>query len=126
MPELLEFQAVIESHPVVVAVMVIGVALAAAAITRWVDQSALDTAHERSAAYEDEVNRLNDARADLLARLEERGSELRRTKADLARREGWSRSDSERSRASAPHTADPTEEASIGTGQRFRDPLRPR
>jgi hypothetical protein len=125
MPDLLEFQEVIESYPVVVAVLGIGVALAAASITRWVDQSSLDSAHERLAAYEDEVSRLNEARADLLARLEERGDELRRTRAELSRREGGARPETAGTRAGAPGVGGPTEEATIAPRQRSRDPLRP-
>jgi hypothetical protein len=124
MPDLLEFQEVIESYPIVLAVLGIGVALAAALITRGVDQSSLDSAHERLAAYEDEVSRLNEARADLLARLEERGDELRRAKAELTRREGGARPETGIPRATAPGGVGPTEEASFVSGQRSRDPLR--
>jgi len=122
MPDLLEFQEVIQSYPVVLAILGIGVALAAALITRGVDQSSLDSAHERLAAYEDEVDRLNEARAELLARLEERGDELRRARAEVSRREGGARSDYERLRAPA---SEPTEEASVVSVQRSRDPVRP-
>jgi uncharacterized membrane protein (DUF106 family) len=87
MPELVEFREVIESYPVVVAIIGIGVALLAALVTRWVDQSSLDTVQERLSAYQDEVRQLNETRAELLARLEERGDELRRAKAQLPRRD---------------------------------------
>ena len=85
MPELSEFQEVIESYPVVVGILGIGVALVAALITRWVDRSSLDEAEEQLVSYKDEVRRLNEARAELLFRLEERGDDLRRLKADMAR-----------------------------------------
>jgi hypothetical protein len=127
MPELVDFQEVIQSYPVVVAILGIAAALAAALITRGVDQSTLDSVHERLATYEDEVNRLNEARADLLARLEERGDELRRARAELARREGGARSEAGRPRASAlqaPESPEP-EEASVVPGPHSRDPLRP-
>jgi uncharacterized membrane protein (DUF106 family) len=87
MPELLEFQEVILRYPVIVGVICIAVALFTAVVTRWVDRSALDAAHERLAAYEDEVRRLNEAKVDLLMRLEERGDELRRMRSDLERLE---------------------------------------
>jgi hypothetical protein len=124
MPELVDFQEVIRSYPVVVAIIGIAAALAAALITRGVDQSTLDSVHERLATYEDEVNRLNETRAELLARLEERGDELRRARADLARREGPVRSETGRPRASASEAPDSPEEASV-SGTRSRDPLRP-
>jgi hypothetical protein len=125
MPDLLEFQEVIRTYPAVVAILGIGVALVAAWITRRVDQSSLDAAHERLGAYEDEVSRLNEARADLLARLEERGDELRRAKAELARREGITRSDTRGKWGSATESSEPSEEAPIVPGQRWRSPLRP-
>jgi uncharacterized membrane protein (DUF106 family) len=99
MPELVEFREVIESYPVAVAVMGMGVALLAAIVTRWVDQSSLDTVQERLAAYQDEVRQLNETRAELLARLEERGDELRRAKAQLLRREGHTQTRVEPTRA---------------------------
>ncbi len=113
MPELLEFQEVIESHPIVLAIISAGIALFAAVVTRWVDQKSLDSAHERLTVYEEEVGRLNEARADMLARLEERGDELRRAKAELARREApftrpeASRPDSRRPEMSPPEVAAP-------------------
>ncbi|MGE0160255.1 MAG: hypothetical protein AB7N70_27760 [Dehalococcoidia bacterium] len=88
MPELLEFQEVIGSHPGVVGAIAVAVALVAAIVTRWVDQSSLNAANDRLSAYEQEIRMSNEARADLLARLEERGDELRRARAELARREG--------------------------------------
>jgi hypothetical protein len=85
MPELSEFREVIESYPVVVGILGFGAALLAAVITRWVDRSSLDEAEEQLVSYKDEVRRLNEARAELLFRLEERGDDLRRLKADMAR-----------------------------------------
>jgi len=85
MPELSQFQEVIESYPTVVGIIAIGVALAAAVATRWVDRSALDESEEQLVSYKDEVRRLNEARAELLFRLEERGDDLRRLKAEMAR-----------------------------------------
>lgn len=85
MPELLELREVIETHGVILAIVSAGVALLTAVVTRWVDRRTLASAHERLTAYEEEVRRLNEERADMLTRLEERGDELRRTRADLAR-----------------------------------------
>jgi hypothetical protein len=123
MPELVDFQEVIQSYPVVVAILGIAAALAAALITRGVDQSTLDSMHERLATYEDEVHRLNEARADLLGRLEERGDELRRARAELTRRESGARSESGRPRAGPSDVSESPEEASVA-GQRSHDPLR--
>jgi hypothetical protein len=105
MPELLEFQEVIASHPVVLATFCIAVAVLAAVVTRWVDQKSLDSANERLAAYEDEVRRLNVARADLLARLEERGDDLRRAKAELAGRQRALTPDVDAPRSATPEVA---------------------
>lgn len=124
MPELVEFQEVIRSYPVVVAIIGIAAALAAALITRGVDQSTLDSVHERLATYEDEVNRLNEARADLLARLEERGDELRRARAELTRREGGARPAAGSPRTAASEVSESPEEA-VAPGPRSHDPLRP-
>jgi hypothetical protein len=85
MPELLEFQEVIETHSVVLAILCGAVAVLAAIVTRWADQRTLDSAHERLTAYEEEVRRLNDERADMLGRIEERNEELRRMRGELAR-----------------------------------------
>src|SRR5688572_22265602 len=85
MPELSEFQDVIESYPTVIGIIAIGVALVAAVITRWVDRSTLNEAEEQLVSYKDEVRRLSGARAEMLFRLEERGDQLRRLKADMAR-----------------------------------------
>jgi hypothetical protein len=52
-----------------------------------VDRSSLDRAQRRAATYQEEVVLLNDARADLLARLEERGDELRRMRAELGQKD---------------------------------------
>jgi hypothetical protein len=54
-------------------------------ITRWVDLSALNEAEDQLVSYKNEVRRLNEARAELLFRLEERGDDLRRMKAEMAR-----------------------------------------
>jgi uncharacterized membrane protein (DUF106 family) len=100
MPELSEFLEVFETHATVVVILCVAGALIGAVMTRWVDRSSLETARRRVAAYQEEVVLLNDARADLLARVEERGDELRRMKAELvqrveheasapAREEGW-------------------------------------
>jgi len=83
MPELADFLEVFEDHATVVAILCVAGALIGALLTRWVDRSSLDTARRRVATYQEEVVLLNDARADLLARLEERGDELRRVKAEL-------------------------------------------
>ena len=85
MPELSEFQQVIEAYPSVVGIIAIAAALVAAVITRWVDRSSLDEAEEQLVSYKEEVHRLNEARAELLFRLEERGDDLRRLKAAMAR-----------------------------------------
>ena len=85
MPELLEFQEVIETHSIVLAILCAAAAVLAAIVTRWADQRSLDSAHERLTAYEEEVRRLNDERADMLGRIEERNDELRRMRAELAR-----------------------------------------
>jgi hypothetical protein len=122
MPDLIDFQEVIQSYPGVVATLGIAAALAAALITRGVDQSTLDSVHERLDSYEDEVNRLNEARADLLARLEERGDELRRTKAELARRDSGTRAEAARPRASVPDVPESSEEAAVVPARRSRDP----
>jgi hypothetical protein len=85
MPELAEFLEVFETHATVVAILCVAAALIGAVLTRWADRSSLRAAHGLATTYEEEVRQLNDARADLLVRLEERGDELRRLKADLAR-----------------------------------------
>jgi hypothetical protein len=61
-------------------------ALIGATLTRWADSSRLHAAEHRVATYQEEVQHLNDQRAELLASLEERGDDLRRVKAELARR----------------------------------------
>ncbi len=125
MPELLEFQEVIESHPIVLAIISAGVALFAAVVTRWVDQKSLDSAHERLSVYEEEVRRLNEARADMLARLEERGDELRRAKAELARREtGLARPEASRPDIRRPEMGTP-EVATPRGGRSGTPPLDP-
>ena len=86
MPELAEFLEVFEAHATVVAILCVAAALIGALLTRWADRSSLRKARGRVAAYEEEVASLNDSRAELLARLEERGDELRRMKAGLAHR----------------------------------------
>ncbi len=87
MPELIEFQEVIESYPIVVGIISAAAALLATLLTRWVDSSSLNEAEDQVAAYKEEVRRLNEARAELLFRLEDRGDDVRRLKAQLARME---------------------------------------
>lgn len=84
MPELAEFLEVFEAHTTVLGILCVLAALIGALLTRWVDRSALRSAQARAAAYREEVRVLNDARAELLAKVEERGDEVRRLKAALA------------------------------------------
>ena len=85
---LLETRDLIATHPTVMATLGVAVALVAAVVTRLVDQSSLNQAEERLASYQDEVRRLNDAKADLIHRLEQRGDDLRRIQAELSQRSG--------------------------------------
>jgi hypothetical protein len=105
MPELLEFQEVVESHFVVLATLCIAAALLTAIVTRWVDRKSLDAANERLAAYDEEVGRLNESRADLLARLEERGDDLRRARAELASQQRGDAPDLDAPRTAPPEVA---------------------